>query len=41
MVEGLDYGRIAERLGVSAETARGRMHAAKQEIKKHIPEVNP
>lgn len=36
MVEGLDYKAIGERLGITPETARSRMHAAKQELKRIV-----
>ena len=35
-VEGLDYRAIAERLGITPAGARSRMHAAKEEIRRHM-----
>ena len=36
LVEGLDYRTISQRLGVTAETARSRMHSAKRELKRSV-----
>ena len=40
-VEGLAYRTIADRLGVTPETARSRMHSAKQELKRNLGETSP
>jgi len=40
-VEGLDYETIGKRLGCTPGAARNRMHAAKQELKRNIGDMNP